>query len=49
MAPVALGIQIPKIECVLSTKLNSRDRTADFPGNESLAADRAFMIEQDSI
>src|SRR5260370_1264835 len=37
MAPVALGTQIAKKECLLSTKLNSRDRTADFPGNGSLA------------
>src|SRR5262249_42419098 len=43
------GIQIPKKECLLSTELNSSDRTADFSSDKSLATDRAFMIEQDSI
>src|SRR5262249_59550727 len=49
MAPIAFGIQIPKKKRFLSTELNSCDCTANFSGDESLAADRAFMIEQDSV
>src|SRR5262245_48040020 len=49
MAPIALSIQIPKTKRLLFTQLNSCDCTANFSGNESLAADRAFMIEQYSV
>src|ERR1700730_2589248 len=49
MAPIALGIQIAKKECLLSTELNSGHRTADFSSDKSFAADRAFVIEQDTI
>src|SRR5262249_53438300 len=49
VAPVTLGVEVAKIEPVLQAEIDCCDRPADFARDEGLAADRAFMVEQDSI
>src|SRR5262249_60383938 len=49
MPPVALGIKITEKERLLSTELDRRDGTADFPRDEGLSSGRTLMIEQNSV
>src|SRR6202158_2227311 len=49
MAPIAFCLEVSKIERVFQTGLDSGDAARNLAGNESLAADRAFMIEQDAV
>ena len=49
MAPVALGVEIAEIEHVLAAALDRGDRAGDLAGDEGLAADRPFVVEQDAV
>src|SRR5580704_8241762 len=49
MAPVAFGAEVSEIERFLQTGLDASDAARDLAGHEGLAADRAFMIEQDAV
>ena len=49
MAPVALGIEVPEVEAVGQAQLNLRHGTGNFPRDEGLAAQRAFVVEQDAV
>src|SRR5215212_793034 len=49
MSPVALGIEISDEELVLQAKCNRGDCACNLARYEGLAADWAFMIEQDPI
>jgi len=49
MTPVALGLEIAEIERLFEPGLDSGDSAGDLAGDKSLAADRALMVEQDSV
>ena len=49
MAPIALGVEIAEIELFLASCFNRSHRHGDFLGNESLTAQRAFMVEQNAV
>src|ERR1700722_441347 len=49
MAPVASRLEISQIERVFQTDLDPGDAAGNLAGDESFAADRAFMIEQDAV
>ncbi len=49
MTPVALGLEIAEIERLFERGLDSGDSAGDLAGDKSLAADRALMVEQDSV
>ena len=49
MAPVALGFEIAEIERVFEAGLDAGDAARDLARHEGLAADRAFMVEQDAV
>src|SRR3546814_2973535 len=49
MAPIALGIEIADIEHILLTGFDGGNRTGDLARHECLAAQWAFMIEQDAV
>ncbi len=49
MAPVAFGVEIAQIELVLRSKMDRRRSAGDLAGDESLAANRALVIEQDAV
>jgi hypothetical protein len=47
--PIALGLEIAKVEAVLQPVFDMGDGPGNLPGYESLASDRAFMIEKDAV
>src|SRR5580704_8157987 len=49
MAPIALGREIAEIERIFQPGLDPGDGAGDLAGDKGLAADRAFMIEQDAV
>ncbi len=49
MSPVAPGIQIAQIELVLQAELDRGNGAGDLAGDEGLAAQRALVIEQDTV
>src|SRR5665213_303752 len=49
MTPVALGVEVAEIEGVFKAGLDTGDAARDLAGDEGLAADRAFMIEQVAV
>src|SRR5882757_2754814 len=49
MAPVALGFEIAKKDRFLEPGLDAGDAARDLARHESLAADRAFMVEQNAV
>src|SRR6266404_2077992 len=49
MAPIASRPEISEIERVFQSRLDAGDAARDLARHESLAADRAFMIEQDAV
>ena len=49
MAPIALGVEIAEIEPLLHAEMDRRDGAGDLAGDESFAADRALVIEQDAV
>src|ERR1700722_6349520 len=49
MAPVAFGLEISEIERVFEAGLDAGDTACDLARHKGLAADRAFMIEQDAV
>ena len=48
-SPIALGFEVAEIEQVLETDLDTGDAAGNLAGHERLAADRAFVIEQDAV
>src|ERR1700739_2696852 len=49
MAPVAFRFEISEVERVFQTGLDAGDAARDLARHKGLAADRAFMIEQDAV
>src|SRR5437870_361350 len=49
MAPVALGFEIAEKDRFLKPGLDARHAARDLARHKSLAADRAFMVEQDAV
>ena len=49
MAPVALGIEIAEIKPILHTELDACHGARDLARHEGLAADRAFVIEENAV
>src|SRR5258708_12655057 len=49
MAPIALGTEIAEMNAFLKTKLDAGKRARNLSGNECLAAEWRFMVEQDSV
>src|SRR5260370_2687528 len=49
VSPVAFRPEISEIKRVFETGLHPGDAARDLPRHEGLAADRAFMIEQDAV
>src|SRR5215831_15166062 len=49
MAPVTLGLEIAEIDRVLQPRLDAGNAARDLAGDESLAADRALVVEQDAV
>src|SRR5580700_8606709 len=49
MAPIALGIEVAEEQRRLLAELDGRHRAGDLARHEGLAADRAFVIEQDAV
>ena len=49
MAPVSQRVQIAQNQLVLQAKLDARQPARDFPSDEGLAPDRAFVIEQYAV
>src|SRR5580692_72553 len=49
MAPIALGVEIAEKQRRLQAELDGRHGAGDLAGHEGLAADRAFVVEQDAV
>src|SRR6516164_2495048 len=49
MAPVALGLEIAEIDRVFQANLDAGHTAGDLARHEGFAADRAFMIEQNTV
>src|SRR3546814_21016617 len=49
MPPIALGVQVAEVEAVLQAELDGCNGSRDLTGHEGFAADRTFVVEQDSI
>ena len=49
MAPVALGVEVAEVEAVAQAELYLGHGPGDFAGDKGLAAQRAFVVEQDAI
>ena len=49
VAPVALGVEIAEIEPVDQAELDAGDGAGDLARDEGLAAQRAFVVEQDAV
>src|ERR1700730_1665504 len=49
MTPVAPGIKVADVEPLLQTNRDGCDRTRDLARDERLAAQRALVIEQDTV
>src|SRR6202008_341358 len=49
VAPIALRLEVSEIERILKAGLDAGDAARDLARHEGLAADRAFMIEQDAV
>src|SRR3984885_12240796 len=49
MAPVALRREISEIKHIFKPSLDAGDAARDLAGHESLAADRALVVEQDAV
>src|SRR6476659_5799490 len=49
MAPVTSGVEVTDVELLIGSEVDGGDRTCHLARDESLAADRAFVIEQYSI
>ena len=49
MAPIAPGVQVAEEKTLLQAQLDACHRTRYFSRHEGLAADRAFMVEQNSV
>src|SRR5437899_553615 len=49
MSPVARGIEIAEVHSLLQAMLDRRHRARDLAGDESFAADRALVVEQDPV
>jgi hypothetical protein len=47
--PVALGFEIAEIKGVFEAGLHAGDVARDLAADKRLAADRAFMVEQDAV
>jgi hypothetical protein len=49
MAPVAPGVEIAEKELALQPVGDGSDASGDLAGDEGLTADRALVVEQDSV
>src|SRR3546814_8049625 len=49
MPPIALGVQVAEVEAVLQAELDGCNGSRDLTGHEGFAADRTFVVAQDSI
>src|SRR6202049_4365032 len=49
VAPVALGVEVSEKKPVLQTTLDGGDGAGNLAGDESLATNRALVVEQDSV
>ena len=49
MAPVALGFEIAKIKRLVEADLDAGDAAGYLAGDKRLAADRAFVVEQNAV
>src|ERR1700733_13909101 len=49
VAPIALRVEIAEKQRRLQAELDGRHRTGDLARHEGLAADRAFVVEQNSV
>src|SRR5262245_19863238 len=49
ISPIAFCVQVAEEQFLLHALLNGSDSTRDFAADESFAAARAFMVEQDAI
>ena len=49
VAPVAPGGQVAEVETVLQAELDAGQGAGDFAGDESLAAQGRFVVEQDAV
>src|SRR5262245_53142508 len=49
VSPVARGIEIAEEQLLLQPALDRRDRSRDLAGDEGFAADRALVVEKNSV
>ncbi len=49
MPPITAGIQVAEIQAILHAEPDSRQRAGDLARYEGFAANRAFMVEQDTV
>src|SRR5882724_12271045 len=49
MPPVAPRLEVSEIEAILQSQFYARQRAGDLARNESLAANRGFVVEEDAV
>src|SRR5690606_37897925 len=49
VAPIALGVHVAEIEGVLQPQFDTSQGASDLAGDESLAANRRFVVEQNAV